>query len=114
MQALEIAQNAVDEYNVSNGGKGGISHVARIIGYGRPSLSLYLNGRYTAEVGKIEAAILNKLVGRIACPHLSEIVTIATCQDFSQRQMPTSEKMAFRHWSACQNCTHKLMEAGNA
>lgn len=93
---------------------GSISAVARIIGYKRPSVSLYLAGRYPADPSRIEAAILAKLAGRVACPHLGRDIAGDDCRGFALRPMPMSDPRALRHWRACQGCPSRPKEADDA
>jgi hypothetical protein len=112
--ALEIAKAEVDKFNLSNGGKGGIAHVARKIGIARPSLSLFLNGKYTAQTDQLEKTILSQLVGRVPCPHLQVDIALRDCETFATRAMPMSRPKEFRHWKACQVCKLKPTEGDNA
>jgi len=82
-----------------------IKTVAKAIGYARPSLSLYVHGKYPAKsLDKIEAAILATLADRIVCPHLDATITRPACEEFRTRQMPQSSPSELRHWTACQAC----------
>lgn len=112
--ALEIAKAEVDKFNQSNGGKGGIAHVARKIGVARPTLSLFLANKYTAQTAQLEKTILSQLVGRVPCPHLQSDIALAQCADYSTRSMPMSSPKAFRHWQACQVCKLKPTENDDA
>jgi len=105
--ALEIARDEVDKFNQSNGGKGGIAHVARKIGVARPTLSLFLAKKYTAQTDQLEKTILSQLVGRVPCPHLQSDIALAQCESFSTRSIPMSSPKEFRHWKACQLCKLK-------
>ena len=112
MRALELARAAVDSHNAANAGRGGIAAVARKIGYARPSLSLYLSGRYPAgDTGAIEAAIVRALTGRVSCPHLGRDLSADECLGFASRPMPMSRPDALRHWHACRDCPHSKGDA---
>lgn len=109
MRALEIARRAVAEHNAANGGRGGVTAVARKIGVSRPALSLFLAGRYPAQsTAAIEARILRALEGRVQCPFLATDIAAEICRDHALRPMPTSSPRALRHWHACQTCRHRL------
>lgn len=101
---MQVTPHTLVTAEISKPGQN-IKTVAAMIGYARPSLSLYLHGKYPAKtVDKIEAAILLNLADRVICPHLDATITRPACQDYRTRQMPQSSPSELRHWTACQAC----------
>ena len=80
--------------------------IAQDIGYSRPAVSLYLNGRYSAGVDKIEAEII-KVYDRRDCPHLGTPVDLTTCHKQALRPKPFGGRERLAWWETCQTCPHK-------
>lgn len=86
-----------------------IADVARKVGCSRPSLSMFLDGKYPAGVTKLEARIVAALAHRVACP-LEDGVAISghQCRERADTPMPTGNPAEFQAWLACQACpNHK-------
>jgi hypothetical protein len=83
----------------------GLGPVAREIDYSKATLSLVLSGKYDANPRRIEEAVL-RLYGTVACPFEERPLTARECQEWRQRDVPTSSAWALKHWSACQDCPH--------
>lgn len=84
--------------------EGSITATARRLGYARSSVSLALAGRYTADVGKLRARILEAFADLVACPHLGRDIPPADCLAHRTRPMPTASRDALKHWQACRQC----------
>lgn len=95
--ALALLRNAVERL-------GSITAVAETLGYGRSSISLALAGKYTGDTRRVRQAIIEKLTGIIACPHLQTDMTAAECRTHRCRPVPTSSRAEVKHWQACQIC----------
>ena len=82
-----------------------ITQIANQIGYARPSLSLYLGGKYPSKSAqRLEAAILNTFCDRIVCPHLGSDIAQDQCHGYRTRPLPQSNPAELKHWLACQRC----------
>lgn len=82
-----------------------ITEIAAEIGYARPSLSLYLSGKYPSKSAhRLEAAILNTFCDRIVCPHLTRDIAQEQCHTYRTRPLPQSNAAELKHWLACQRC----------
>ncbi len=81
------------------------SAVADEIGYGRASVSRWINEPgYNGE--HVEAAVLARY-NRFPCPHLKTEISPKDCAGYAQRSCPTSNAREVRHWRVCQTCPHK-------
>ncbi len=84
-----------------------IADVARKVGYSRPSLSMYLAGRYPGGTEAIEAAIVEALGCRVACPGTGgREIAGHQCRDRTAQPMPTGNPAEFQAWLACRACPH--------
>lgn len=72
--------------------------------YKRPTMSLYLNGKYPADVREIED-VLRPLMTLRLCPFLTVEITNKDCASRSSRPKPHNAGSAMEaHWLACQCC----------
>lgn len=76
------------------------------IGYKRSTASLYVDGVYTGNIGKVEAAILLAL-DTVSCPFLQQELTLPECQRYATRKVPSNSPSEVQHWRACQSCPNK-------
>ncbi len=83
-----------------------VQQVANTLGYSRPAISLARAGKYTAEIDKIAAKVLEVYSDRILCPHLQADITPATCVEYHTTPIPMSDPQALKHWQRCQTCKH--------
>jgi len=98
-EARELLEAAVERM-------GSVAAVARVLGYGRSSISLALAGKYIGDTGKIRIAIFERLRGSVDCPHLGMELTAGDCASFRERGIPTSSPAQIKHWQACQMCKY--------
>lgn len=81
------------------------SDVAKAIGYGRSSVSRWINEPdYNGKL--IEAAVLAHY-NRYRCPWLKKDISLDECRTFALRSCPTCNVREVRHWKTCQTCQHK-------
>lgn len=73
------------------------------LGISRTAVSLCLAEKYPASTDHIEAKVW-EVLGQVDCPALGEVITSTACREFRERQAPTHNHMAMRHWKACQHC----------
>jgi transcriptional regulator with XRE-family HTH domain len=86
---------------------GGVSKadIAKRIGYGRSSVSRWINEPdFNGE--NIEKAVLENL-SQLICPYLKKGITPTDCLGFSLRPCPTCNAREVRHWKFCQTCPNK-------
>lgn len=83
-----------------------VSKAARRLEYSRPAVSMVLAGTYAGKPDKLLERVLDVL-GAHQCPHLGAEISRRDCADHHGRAMPTGSRNAFRHWQACQQCTHR-------
>ncbi|CAM1655495.1 unnamed protein product [Bartonella choladocola] len=95
--ATALLETAIDRL-------GSIKAVADKIGYKRSSLSLARAGKYPGDTHKLRIAIMENLTGLVACPYLQKELTAADCNQYRNRQIPTSSRAEVKHWQACQIC----------
>lgn len=84
---------------------GSIQAVADEIGYARASLSLAIRGKYVGSTERLEGIVI-KVLGSLICPHLERELSPDECISFKEREAPTQNPAAMRHWRACQQCPH--------
>lgn len=87
---------------------GSITAAARALGYGRPSISMALAGRYPADTGRLAAEIIERFAAGISCPHLGRDITHAECCVFRDAPLSTVNRDSVLHWQACRTCPHNL------
>lgn len=80
--------------------------IARAIDYSRASVSLYVSGKYIANVERIEAAIL-KIYDRRICPEDGQEKAPKQCQRIALAPRPRGFPDAESLWLTCQTCPHK-------
>ena len=83
-----------------------VTEAARKIGYARTSVSLAINGHYTAGTAKLAATVLDTLAGRVDCPALGRDIAATDCADRQARPMPTSNPRELKNWRLCRDCVH--------
>lgn len=84
---------------------GSISAVAKIIGYQRSSLNLYLLGKYPAKsVAAIEKKILAAFTDKLLCPFTNEVIDRAECDEIIGRKINTTNPVLFKLQQHCKNC----------
>lgn len=72
--------------------------------YKRPTMSLYLNDKYPADVREIED-VLRPLMSLRLCPFLTVEITNKDCASRSSRPKPHNAGSAMEaHWLACKSC----------
>jgi DNA transposition AAA+ family ATPase len=76
------------------------------IGYSHTAVSLYLNGKYGAQVAKLEAAIL-RIYDRRICPEDGMEKRPVQCQRIALAPRPHGFPDAEALWHTCQTCPHK-------
>lgn len=82
--------------------------------YNRSTMSLYLNGKYPADVAAIED-VLRPLMSQRLCPFLTVEITAKDCANRSSRPRPHSTGSAMdAHWLACQGCDYKTVKNGES
>lgn len=99
MEWLDILRAKRDEL-------GSAAAVGELIGYKGSSVRLALLGKYPGRTEKMAAAVMAKLAGRTACPHLGADIAPTACADYANRPMPQSDPAALKHWRACRKCPH--------
>jgi len=83
----------------------GLGSVATDLDYSKATLSLVLNGKYSSDTTRLEAAVLATF-GTINCPFEDISITAEVCKSWQSRDLPTSSAWSIRHWAACQACPH--------
>ena len=74
--------------------------------YNRSTMSLYLNGKYPADVSAIEAT-LRPLMSKRTCPFLTREILATDCLNRQSRPQPNNKTgEMFAHWQACQACQY--------
>lgn len=109
---LALAQQAITAAQVKqqNGRiSGGVTAVAKALGYSRPSLSRYLNEANHPAPGKIEAALFAKYTRR-NCPYLGSEVALGYCVETNTGPTPTWDPSALAQRRMCQICENKPEE----
>lgn len=81
-----------------------VAPVAKKLGYARSSVSLYLSGRYTANVENIEKKIIGTFTGKILCPYTNEIIEKSECEEVEKQNLNTSNPVLFRLQQFCKSC----------
>lgn len=82
-----------------------ITAVAVQIGYSRTAVSLYLSGKYGADVDKLEAAIVSRY-DIYPCPHTGQQISGPECTRRATAPRPFGGRAKEAHWIACQSCVH--------
>lgn len=85
---------------------GSIAAVARELGYGRPSISMALAGRYPADTDRLAAEIVERFASSVACPHLRRDITPAECRAYREAPLSAANRDSVLHWQACRTCSH--------
>nr|DAI24849.1 MAG TPA: hypothetical protein [Caudoviricetes sp.] len=86
---------------------GSTAPVAKKIGYARSSVALYLAGRYTANVDKIEKKIIGTYTNKILCPYTNEIIEKRECEEVEKQSLNTSNPVLFKLQLFCLSCPVK-------
>lgn len=73
--------------------------------YSRTAISLYMSGKYGAEVGQIEEAIRARYDLYI-CPHTGQDISGPDCHRRANAPRPFGGKAKELYWLACQGCAH--------
>lgn len=80
------------------------THAAIRIKMSRTAVSLLLDNKYPSPTTDgIERRVM-EVLGRIECIATGDTLTVEQCQGFYQRQAPTQNPQAMRHWRVCQQC----------
>jgi len=80
------------------------THAALRINMSRTAVSLLLDNKYPSQTTDgIERRVM-EVLGRIECVATGDSLTVEQCQGFYQRQAPTHNPQAMRHWRVCQQC----------
>lgn len=99
-EALALLRGRLDHHGGSR------SALARELGISRSGVSQALDQRYPANTAQLRARIIEKLAGRLVCPHLGREIAPAECRE--ARERPLSACMGapddVKHWQACQSC----------
>lgn len=83
-----------------------ITATAERIGIKRPTLSLYLSGKYPAGVTRIERRILATL-DQWVCQFMDQQISAERCREIADLADPPAQSArALNHWRACQICAH--------
>lgn len=83
--------------------------VARAIGKSRTAVSLYIDDKYPADPGEIEAAIRSRY-DRYPCPHTGQEIGGPECSQRASQPRPFGGRAKKAHWEACQACQHKNLK----
>ncbi len=86
---------------------GSVAPVAKKIGYARSSVSLYLSGRYTANVDRLEKKIIGTYTNKILCPYTSQIIDKSECEEVERQNLNTSNPVLFKLQQFCKSCPVK-------
>lgn len=100
-EAFDILRREVDARNDETG-KGGITKVAKMLGYARSSLSVFLTGRYRGSTENLEARILEVFTGTVECPYLGCPISRDECAAQRAMAMPTHDASLLKEWQAAQ------------
>ena len=84
--------------------------VALAVGYSRTAISLYLSGKYGADVEKLEAAIRAQY-DRYDCLHSGIEISGPDCQRRASAPRPFGGRAKEAHWLACQGCQYNNQTA---
>lgn len=84
----------------------GFTALGKLIGYSRPTASLFVRGLYPGDAGAVSKAVLEKL-NMVACPHLRRDISQPDCQTTALSRAPMHNPMKLQHWQACQRCPNK-------
>jgi hypothetical protein len=95
--AFDLCRRAVDS--------GSITSVAQEIGYSRTAISLYLSGKYGADVEKIKSAILERY-DSYNCIHTGQITSGLACRSRYTAPRPFGGRSKEKHWLVCQSCQY--------
>lgn len=88
-----------------------ITAVAEAIGYSRTAISLYLSGKYGADVDKLEAAIRVQY-DRYDCPHNGIEISGPDCQRRATAPRPFGGRAKEAYWLTCQSCQYNKNHQG--
>lgn len=86
---------------------GNVRAVAEKLGYARSSISLYYNGRYTADVEQIEKKIIGTYTSKILCPYTNEIIDKSQCEEVEKQNLNTTNPVLFKLQQFCKSCPVK-------
>ena len=85
--------------------------VGKRLGYSRTSVSLVLAGKYNGGTERVAAKVNEVFRSHVLCPHLGQEITRGDCREVHGAPMPMSDRSKFKHWMACENCSHSLRRA---
>jgi len=80
-----------------------ITAVARDVGYSRTAISLYMSGKYGADVGELEDAIRRRF-DIYPCPHTGIEIDGPSCTRRATAPRPFGGRAKEAYWLACQSC----------
>ena len=85
--------------------------IAIDIAYSRTAVSLYLSGKYHADLASLEKAIC-RAYDRHECPHTGDTVEPTLCHKkaLSPKPFGGAERLAW--WTTCQTCQFKPVSGG--
>lgn len=86
---------------------GSVGAVAKKLGYARSSISLYYNGRYTADVEQIEKKIIGVYTNKILCPYTDKIIDKSECDEVERQSLNTTNPVLFKLQQFCKSCPVK-------
>ncbi|WP_052190894.1 hypothetical protein [Chitinibacter sp. ZOR0017] len=97
-KSRELAKKYADEH--------GFTALGKLIGYSRPTVSLFVRGLYPGDAAAVSKAVLKKL-NTVVCPHLRRDIGLPECQATSSSRAPMHNPMKLQHWRTCQRCPKK-------
>ncbi len=115
-EAFDILRHEIEQRN-DHTGKGGITKVAKMLGYARTSISVALTGKYKGSTETLEAKILEVFAGHFECPHLGCEISREECAAQRAFMMPTHNATALKEWQemkrACRSCPNNPANTGD-